>query len=54
MISFVVEENKVRFEVNLEATKETHLRISSKLLALARIVKSAGTQSSGPPKPNLE
>jgi len=54
MISFMVEENKVRFEINLEATKKTHLRISSKLLALARIVKSAGTQSSGPPKPNPE
>jgi len=54
MIGFMVEENKVRFEVNLEATKKTHLRISSKLLALARIVKSAGTQSSGPPKPNPE
>ena len=54
MIRFMIEENKVRFEVNLEATKKTHLRISSKLLALARIIKSAGTQSSGPPNPNPE
>jgi hypothetical protein len=48
MISFIVEENKLRFEVNLEATKQAHLSISSHLLALARIVKSAGTQPSGP------
>jgi hypothetical protein len=48
MISFVIEENRLRFEVNLEATKQTHLRISSRLLSLARIVRSAGTQSSGP------
>jgi hypothetical protein len=54
MIRFMIEENKVRFEVNLEATKKTHLRISSELLALARIVKSVGTQSSGPPNPNPE
>ena len=48
MISLIVEENKLRFEVNLEATTQAHLSISSQLLALARIVKSAGTQPSGP------
>lgn len=38
MINLVVEDNKVRFEVNLEAAQRSGLRISSKVLALARIV----------------
>ena len=37
-INFFVEENKVRFEINPEAAKQARLRISSKLLSLAKIV----------------
>jgi YfiR/HmsC-like len=39
IINFTREEDKLRFEVNLDAAAQTRLRISSKLLALARIVK---------------
>ena len=39
MIQFSLEEKQVRFEVNLEAASEADLKISSRLLVLARIVK---------------
>jgi hypothetical protein len=42
VINFVIEDNKVRFEVNPEAARQAHLQISSKLLHLAKLV--------GPPK----
>jgi hypothetical protein len=38
-VNFFIEANKIRFEVNLQAAKQQHLRISAKLLALARIVQ---------------
>ncbi len=38
-VNFYIEANKIRFEVNLQAAKQQHLRISAKLLALARIVE---------------
>ena len=38
-VNFYIEANKIRFEVNLQAAKQQHLRISAKLLALARIVQ---------------
>lgn len=38
IINLVLEDNKVHFEVNVEAAKEADLNISSRLLALARIV----------------
>ncbi len=41
MIRFCLEGNKVRFEINREAAESAKLRISSKLLLLARNV--AGT-----------
>jgi hypothetical protein len=37
-IEFFVEGNKVRFSVNVDAIKRAHLEVSSKLLALAKIV----------------
>jgi hypothetical protein len=37
-IGFVVEESRVRFEVNLQAAKQMRLNISSKLLSLAKKV----------------
>jgi hypothetical protein len=37
-IGFCLEENKIRFEINLEAAEKAKLKISSKLLALAKNV----------------
>jgi hypothetical protein len=39
MIRFVVEDKKVRFDVNLGAAQRAHLKISSRLLLLARNVQ---------------
>ncbi|HEV2491852.1 MAG TPA: YfiR family protein [Terriglobia bacterium] len=47
VIGFVVEGNRVRFEINRQAAKDTGLKISSKLLALARIVKEEDTADRG-------
>jgi uncharacterized protein DUF4154 len=41
MIQFSLEEKQVRFEINLAAASEAELKISSRLLVLARIVKDA-------------
>jgi hypothetical protein len=38
VIGFVLEENKIRFEINLEAAQKAKLKISSRLLALAKSV----------------
>lgn len=38
MIGFCLEENKVRFEINLAAAEHARLRISARLLALAKTV----------------
>ena len=42
IINLVVENNRVRFEVNVDAAKQVDLNISSRLLALARIIPSSG------------
>jgi YfiR/HmsC-like len=39
VVNFKLEGGMVRFEINLDAAKEKNLRISSKLLSLAQIVK---------------
>ncbi len=39
IINLMREENRLRFEVNVTAAAQTRLKISSKLLALAKIVK---------------
>jgi hypothetical protein len=38
IINFYLEQNKVRFEINVDAARRSGLKISSKLLNLARIV----------------
>lgn len=38
IINFVIEEDKIRFEVNVEAAKQADIAISSRLLTLAKIV----------------
>jgi hypothetical protein len=40
MIGFFFEDNRVRLEVNRSAVEKAGLRVSSKLLAVARLVKS--------------
>ena len=40
IINFVLEDSKVRFEVNVEAAKQAGLNISSRLLSLAKIVQA--------------
>jgi len=42
IINFYLEENKVRFEVNLDAINRSRLKISSRLLSLAKIVHDSG------------
>ena len=42
VIGLVVRDDRVKFEINTEAADSTRLRISSKLLALTRVVHSAG------------
>jgi hypothetical protein len=40
-INFTIEDNKVRFEVNVDAARRARLKISAKLLNVARIVRGA-------------
>jgi hypothetical protein len=42
VINFIMEGTRVRFEINLGAADREQLRISSKLLSLARVVGAAG------------
>jgi len=39
IINFIIINNKVRFEINIDAAKQAGLKISSKLLKLAKIVQ---------------
>ena len=39
---FVIEQNKVRFEINDEVARRAGLRISSKLMRLAKVVRPSG------------
>src|SRR5712664_829009 len=48
VMNFVLEDNKVRFEVNVEAAKHADLTISSRLLTLARIVQQAAADGRKP------
>jgi len=38
-INLTLSQNKLRFEINLDAAQQTRLKISSKLLALAKVVR---------------
>jgi len=48
IINFMLEDNKVRFEVNVEAANHADLTISSRLLTLARIVQQAAADGRKP------
>jgi hypothetical protein len=41
IIGFYIEQNKVRFAINIEAARRAGLRISAKLLKLAKIIKAS-------------
>jgi hypothetical protein len=41
IINFILEDNKVHFEVNVEAAKQADINISSRLLSLARIIPAS-------------
>lgn len=45
MVNFFQQDGKIRFEVNLDATRHGGLKISSKLLSLARIVDPGSVDS---------
>ncbi len=47
IINFVVEENKVRFEINVDNADRAGLKISSQLLRLARVVRTAHARGGG-------
>lgn len=47
IINLTLEGNKVRFEINIDAAKQANLSISSRLLALARIVPAQTTAADG-------
>jgi len=38
MIGFLLEDNKIRFEINLDAAVHARLKVSSRLLAIAKTV----------------
>lgn len=40
MVNFFIEENKVRFEINMNAIKRAKINVSSQLLKLGRIVEN--------------
>lgn len=42
MVNFYLEQNKVRFEINLASARRAGLNVSSQLLKLARIVQPTG------------
>jgi hypothetical protein len=48
VMNFVLEDNKVRFEVNVEAAKHADLTISSRLLTLAKIVQQVAADGRKP------
>jgi len=43
MVNLIVEGDKIRFAVNVEASVRAHLRLSSRLLSLAAVVKDQST-----------
>ena len=43
IINFVLEDDKVRFEIDVDAARQANINISSRLLALAKIVPDAAS-----------
>jgi hypothetical protein len=38
VINFVLDDGRVRFEINLKAAEQAHLKISARLLTVAKVV----------------
>jgi len=38
IINFVMEESRVRFEVNVQAAERVHLKLSARLLTVANVI----------------
>ena len=38
MINFVLEEDRVRFEINVKASERAHLKLSARLLTVAKLI----------------
>jgi hypothetical protein len=49
IVNFVIADDKVRFEVNVEAAKQADISISSRLLTLAKIIPQTGSDGSKTP-----
>lgn len=49
IINFIIEDDKVRFEVNVEAAKQADISISSRLLTLAKIIPQTAADASKSP-----
>jgi len=47
VINFILEDNYVHFEINVEVAERAGLKLSSKLLSLAKIVRSDGSTRKG-------
>jgi hypothetical protein len=47
MIRFHIEDDKIRFDINLGGAESSHLKISSRLLLLATLVTQSGTADRG-------
>jgi len=48
VIRFTLEDNRVRFEVNVDAAHQADLNISSRLLTLAKIIGQAAASGRNP------
>jgi hypothetical protein len=44
IINFTIEENKVRFEINVDAAERAGLKISSRLLKLGKVIRDRSTR----------
>jgi hypothetical protein len=49
IINFIVVDDKVRFEVNVEAAKQANINISSRLLTLAKIIPQTASDGTKTP-----
>jgi hypothetical protein len=54
IVNFVIEDNKVRFDVNLTASEKAGLKIRSQLLRLAKRVIKDGAEVTSPAAPTKQ
>jgi uncharacterized protein DUF4154 len=47
VINFILEDDRVHFEINVDAAESAGLKISSKLLSLAKVVRTKGSGGKG-------